>query len=491
MHRAGCLPRDKSFFIKNAERNLRKMCSDFVPSVVTNSRIHPETNRSQRQILSVKGVTRMYPKSKPLSIPHAGLLVCFAFAVISVTIAVSGNPFDAQMDLPGSYFNLFVLAAGLIASSAVFERDAGTIDQQTEHISNGGPVRKAANLCFFLIIATGATAAQTPNAPGFDREEIRFTSGSFQLAGELLTPRCEGPYPVVVYVWGAGPTNRKRLIEHSQLLRIFLEKGFAVLVYDKPGSGDSKGEFDNRSLFKERAAILVDAIGLLQRRKGVNPEAIGLYGSSQASYVMAVALGRTRGIAFVICSSCPMENSIEQGGYLVSNYVRCEGGTQEEGRRAGDAYVRRARARTYAEYRTAAAYLDGIPAIRDGLGWAGIVAEADFTPTDTASESFFDPSTAIGSLKIPILALFAERDRQIDPNQGAEAFRRLLSRGASELSSVAVIPGADHNMIVSPRGCVQDQKDDYKSIGGRTVSPAFLDMVSKWIERLRALMMRP
>jgi pimeloyl-ACP methyl ester carboxylesterase len=148
--------------------------------------------------------------------------------------------------------------------------------------------------------------------------------------------------------------------------------------------------------------------------------------------------------------------------------------------------VTRGRARTYTEYRAAAEYLEEIPAIRDGLGWAGVVSEEDFTPADTTSESFLDPSAAVASLKIPILALFAEKDRQIDPVQGAEAFQNLLSGAENGLSGVAMIPGADHNMMVSPRGCIQDQRDGYQSVGGATVSPIFLDTVARWLDRLKA-----
>lgn len=319
----------------------------------------------------------------------------------------------------------------------------------------------------------------------YEREEIRFSSGRFELVGDLLTPSEGEWHPVIIYIWGSGPTNRKAHIDNSPVLRAFVASGFAVLLYDKPGSGQSTGEFDHRRLFAERASILIDAIGLLKRHGAIDPDAIGLYGSSQASYVMSVALARTRDVAFVIAWSCPMQNSIDQSAYLVRNYVQCDGSSAEISNEAERAYVQRARARTYAEYRTAAEFLEGIPAIRDGLGWAGVETEAEFTPADTTSESFLDPSTTVASLEIPILALYAENDRQIDPVQGAAAYRRLLA-GGHELSTVAIIPGADHNMNLSPRGCMQDQKDGYKSVGGKTMSPVFLETVTEWLGRLKS-----
>jgi pimeloyl-ACP methyl ester carboxylesterase len=338
--------------------------------------------------------------------------------------------------------------------------------------------------CLILVLARTA-AATSSESPAFDREEIRFASGRFELVGDLLTPPSGEPHPAVVYVWGAGPTNRHAHIENSPILKAFLSRGFAVLLYDKPGSGQSTGALDNRHIFAELASILIDAIELLKQHRVIDSDAIGLYGSSQASYVMATALARTRDVAFVIAWSCPMENSIEQSAYLVRNYVLCDGGSLEQANAAERAYVQRGCARTYSEYRTAAEVLDGIPAIRDGLGWAGIETEGEFTPADPTSESFLDPSATVASLEIPILALFAENDRQVDAIQGADAYRRLLRDGGHALSMVTVVPGADHNMNLSPRGCMQDQKDGYKSVGGKTLSPVFQETVTGWLGRLK------
>jgi pimeloyl-ACP methyl ester carboxylesterase len=247
----------------------------------------------------------------------------------------------------------------------------------------------------------------------------------------------------------------------------------------------------SRRLFTELPGILIDATTLLKHHPAIDPRAIGLYGSSQASYVMAVALARTREVAFVIAWSCPMQNSIEQSAYLVRNYVLCAGGTDAQADSAQQAYRQRGQARSYADYRAAAEMLDDIPAIRDGLGWAGVEPEEQFTPPDSTSERFLDPSAVVASLDIPVLALFAENDRQIDPVQGAATYRRILAGADQELSLVVIIPGADHNMNLSPRGCMQDQTDGYRSIGGAVMSPTFLDTVDEWLGRLKTHLGRP
>ncbi|HET6347784.1 MAG TPA: alpha/beta fold hydrolase [Candidatus Krumholzibacteria bacterium] len=341
-------------------------------------------------------------------------------------------------------------------------------------------------LAALLLLAVAAPAtAQTPEPLDCNRDAIHFTSGDFHLAGDLLMPRTKGDHPVIIYVWGAGPSNRQRHIDTSPVLRTFLDKGFAVLLYDKPGSGESTGQIDNRHQFDQLASILIDAIGVLRKHKNIDRHAIGLYGSSQASYVMAVALSRTEDVAFVIAWSCPMQNSIDQSAFLVRNYVLCDGGSPDLAAEAEDAYQRRGRATSYTEYHAAAAFLDSIPAIRDGLGWAGVAPDSDFTPADTTSESFLDPSATFAALKIPILALYAENDRQIDAVHGAQACRRFFAAAGQPLSSVAIVPGADHNMNLSPRGCMQDQRDNYSAVGGKTASPVFLATIAQWLDVLK------
>ena len=126
--------------------------------------------------------------------------------------------------------------------------------------------------------------------PGCAHEEIAFTCGEFGLVGDLLLPPGPGPHPVVVYVWGAGPTNRSAHVERSRVLRTFLDHGHGVYLYDKPGSGDSTGRLSSRRLFRQRADILQAALQMLQDHPEVDGRAIGLYGSSQAAYVLAVVL---------------------------------------------------------------------------------------------------------------------------------------------------------------------------------------------------------
>ena len=74
------------------------------------------------------------------------------------------------------------------------------------------------------------------------RRELRFVSAGTHLAGTLTLPDGDGPWPAIVTLHGAsGGTRDFRLFLHLEALLV--PAGFAVLRYDRRGSGASEGDF--------------------------------------------------------------------------------------------------------------------------------------------------------------------------------------------------------------------------------------------------------
>jgi pimeloyl-ACP methyl ester carboxylesterase len=82
-----------------------------------------------------------------------------------------------------------------------------------------------------------------------------------------------------------------------------------VFVYDKRGVGDSSGQYlsMNAETSKEgiplRTQIVLDIVDHLYDTPYVNPEKIGLIGSSQGGWVSPLAASKSSKISFVICVS--------------------------------------------------------------------------------------------------------------------------------------------------------------------------------------------
>ena len=73
-------------------------------------------------------------------------------------------------------------------------------------------------------------------------------------------------------VHGDGSQTRTSTPTSDLVRRRFIDAGYAVLVWDKPGSGESIGEFDEGHTITQRAEILVDALEFLKNDGAVDAE---------------------------------------------------------------------------------------------------------------------------------------------------------------------------------------------------------------------------
>lgn len=114
---------------------------------------------------------------------------------------------------------------------------------------------------------------------------------------------------------GAGSRLGARVpIQHADIGLVrnaFVDAGYAVLVWDKPGSGDSTGEFDGEQTLTQRAEILVDAIEWLMDESTIDESRLGVWGLSQAGWVMPLALTMTDDISFMIVVSGGAEDYVQ------------------------------------------------------------------------------------------------------------------------------------------------------------------------------------
>ncbi len=343
---------------------------------------------------------------------------------------------------------------------------------------------KRAIVIFILLLFSGYSQSQENGDVRFKTEEITIPAGKFEIKGDLITPVEGGNFPVVLFCPGSGPTDRKAAIKNSKIIRKFIECGYAFFIDDKPGSGDSKGEFSGDSLLRERAFIVTSEIDAIKKHPKINPGRIGLYGSSQAGYVMSLVLQQRKDISFIIAVSCPAMNSIEQSAYLVKMQAVCGGRTKENAETLKKFYIQRAMANTYPQFREAADYLNADPVIVD-LGWGYDIAESEFVPEQPDSESFINPLDGLGKIKIPALFIFGDKDTQIDPVQGAEMFGKYLKDSGNENFKIVTIPGVDHNMRISKTGSLKEQNENYKNEGGAVLSSSFLKEIETWLEKLK------
>jgi hypothetical protein len=125
------------------------------------------------------------------------------------------------------------------------------------------------------------------------QETVHFYSEGSKLAGLLRLPDTgDGPFPGIVQGPGWLGLHDAKLYERYH--RSFTEAGYAVLVFDYRGFGESEGERGMLDPLRQ-AEDIRSAITFMQTRSAVDPHRIGLFGSGGTGgalpiYVAAVDL---------------------------------------------------------------------------------------------------------------------------------------------------------------------------------------------------------
>jgi pimeloyl-ACP methyl ester carboxylesterase len=310
-------------------------------------------------------------------------------------------------------------------------------------------------LLALLLCACGSDVIIEPQGEGTfggekaQIEEISFPSGDFKLVGDLRLPGGDGLFPAIIMVHGDGPATRNGAVPFMPMIEIFLRNGYAVYSWDKPGSGESTGELDGEYVLTQRAEILTDGIEVLAEHPAIDASHIGLWGISQAGWVMPMALELTDDVAFMIVVSGGAEDSIEQGAYYVGQQVISEGGSEEQEALVEKYWSQQAKATSYDEYREAMEVLVEIPQIQNRYNLK-ITGEDGWKPWPRDIDAFIDPMDIIEHTIIPVLAFFGELDKNIDPVQGAEAYEAALQKAGNTDFQIMFIPGVEHVFVYSP-----------------------------------------
>ncbi len=130
---------------------------------------------------------------------------------------------------------------------------------------------------------------------------IRFPSGDLELSGVLHIPDSHdgGPLPCFAVLHGFG--SNKDATNVRGPVKMLNGWGYAAFRFDMRGCGESDGEF-GRVICLEQVADTSAAVDLLQSLPEVDPDRIGVLGSSFGAAVAIYAAGIDERLAAVVSS---------------------------------------------------------------------------------------------------------------------------------------------------------------------------------------------
>ncbi|WP_405594457.1 alpha/beta hydrolase [Streptomyces sp. NBC_01410] len=286
-----------------------------------------------------------------------------------------------------------------------------------------------------LVVAAGVGGVVVwQNTYALREEKVSLRHDGKLLEGVLARPETgDGPFGLVVFVHGDGPVDATHETFYRPLWESFARAGYAALSFSKPGVGGSQGDWLDQSM-ADRAEETLAAVAWARSRPDIDGRRIGLWGASQAGWVLPKVAARDRNLQFVIAVS-PAVNWLQQGRHNLLAELRRDGATAE----TRDAALRRRettldllhRKASFAEYRAAAG----------GTGEDMTAARWSFIAKNYRSDATADLRSMRGT---PVLLVLAGHDVNVDVADTEAVYRRLLPAASLK---VAHYPGASHSLV--------------------------------------------
>lgn len=145
-------------------------------------------------------------------------------------------------------------------------------------------MKKITSILLFFVVAC--------SIKNDDNDSKYFFSSGVKISYELLYPQQEAQekYPAVVVGHGSGKVTKEDMFWAANF---WLERGYAFLLYDKRGFGNSGGSYadlkvSDNNLILTMAKDMAAAVRILKKDKRIDKNKIGLFGVSQAGWTIPV-----------------------------------------------------------------------------------------------------------------------------------------------------------------------------------------------------------
>ncbi len=250
---------------------------------------------------------------------------------------------------------------------------------------------------FVLTLLCSACATPTLPEP-FAETEFGYFHSDVQLYYALDLPEGVIRPPLIVLSHGSGRENAAHNLRFALPL---VQRGFAVLRFDKRGVGRSGGVYSKaNSHMTLQAGDLVAAVDFIKGDSRIDASRIGLMGQSQAGWVVPEAAVRSPDVSFVILTSGPTV-TIQQANYWDQ--------------------------------------------IADDASLSISELEEIFREFEPAGADF-DPRPFLEQLQVPGLWIYGEEDRIIPAGPSAEILEDVVATGGRRFT-IVIFPGVGHSVI--------------------------------------------
>ncbi|HSU29267.1 MAG TPA: alpha/beta hydrolase [Chitinophagaceae bacterium] len=294
-----------------------------------------------------------------------------------------------------------------------------------------------------------------------DEVEIPFKSGNLILSGSLITPKGDGPFPVVIFIHGSGPEDRSNSRSRA---KEFAKNGIAAFIYDKRGVGRSEGDknFPNYFSIDTLAQDANAAADMLMDRLEIKNDKIGFVACSQGGWVAPLAAALNNHISFMVIVSGSVSTIAEDNYFERDARLRSEGFTDEEVKEADAMHL------VDMELSRRGKNFDEFVAMwnkyKSAKWFKRVYVSEDPNPADSKYRQWYrtvldvDPRPSLATLNIPILWLYGDAtlDRFCPVELSLKNLDELKKSGKAY--QVITFPGANHSLLKKSKDCLLEDE---------------------------------
>ena len=321
-----------------------------------------------------------------------------------------------------------------------------------------------------------------------------FVSNGLTLSGIISQPAQDEAKALIVFVHGYGGTDVRGANMYADLRQRFAELGIASATWDKPGQGRSEGKFDINQAVDSSAQEVLDAVAWLRANKVPGAERIGIWGISRAGWIAPIALSRDPAISFWI--SVGGVTAEDNYFYLLQSNLPYEGSTAAEAETIMQEWKRglaifRAGG-SYAEYCAATPHLRANAYIarmtgetftreryeREQAEFRNLRAPLLVEPETGMAINVLNFDAMLAGLDIDVLALFGEKDRNVDWKKTRAFYEATIGRNPRASLTVRTFPDGNHGIDVAETGSLREMQ----GMGSRRKSDGYYEAQIEWLK---------
>jgi uncharacterized protein len=343
--------------------------------------------------------------------------------------------------------------------------------------------------------AFAVSRPQEPKGPfPYESREVTFRSaaGGAQLAGTLVVPAGQGPFPAVAMVTGSGPQDRdETLMGHKPFLVIadaLARRGIVSLRWDDRGTAHSGGDHLG-STEEDFAADARAAVAFLRDCPEVDGSAVGIVGHSEGGLIGPMVAATDKTVSFLVLLAPP--------GVPLRSLLARQARDLLQAQGIDAKLLDRAMAAQAEDLALIADPAISVDQLREKLKALAAARRSRLTAEERArlkmdngdlteqtirmsTSPWFrslirqEPAVYLRQVKVPVLALFGGKDLQVEPQSNAAGVRAALAGNPDH--EERILPGLNHLFQHAGTGAV----DEYGTIE-ETFSPEALGAIGDWI----------